>query len=79
MERTIHQYAAADDERPSTNPEDGDPVCGFAPSLAGDFLRGGASAVDDAMVSNDGAWRHSIVKYLRQPSLTRVLHRMLDV
>ena len=23
VERTIHQYAAADDERPSTNPEDG--------------------------------------------------------
>jgi len=24
------------------------------------------------MVSNDGAWRHSIVKYLRQPSLTAI-------
>jgi hypothetical protein len=56
-----------------------DPVCGFAPLLAADFLRNGVGAVEDAVVSNDGRWRHSIVKYLRQPSFTKVLRRMLDV
>lgn len=56
-----------------------DPVCGLAPLLASDFRRSGQQTVEDTEVSNDGAWRHSIVKYLRQPDLTKVLRRMLDV
>jgi hypothetical protein len=55
-----------------------DPVCGLAPRLAGDFLRGGAGAIDDTVVSNEGAWRHSVIKYLRQPDFTKVLRRLLD-
>jgi hypothetical protein len=56
-----------------------DPVCGFEPILAGDFLRSGLSAIKDTAVHNDGTWRHSIVKYLSQRDLTVVLRRMLDL
>jgi len=54
-----------------------DPVCGFDPVLANDFCKGGAAAVEDIAVQNDGAWRHSLTKYLRQPSLCRALREML--
>ena len=56
-----------------------DPVCGVDPALGDDFRRRGLSAVEETMVRNDGKWRHSIVKYLRQPDLARVLRRMLEV
>ena len=55
-----------------------DPVCGFDPILRDDFRSGGQSAVDDVGVQNDGAWRHSATKYLRQPSFTASLRRMLE-
>jgi len=54
-----------------------DPVCGFDPVLANDFCKAGAAAVEDIAVQNDGAWRHSLTKYLRQPSLCRALREML--
>jgi hypothetical protein len=54
-----------------------DPVCGFDPELANDFRRDGAAAIEDLAVQNDGAWRHAIAKYLRQPRLCRALNRML--
>lgn len=54
-----------------------DPVCGFDPRFANDFRRGGAAAVEDSPVQNDGAWRHSITKYLRQPAVCRALRQML--
>jgi hypothetical protein len=54
-----------------------DPVCGFDPVLANDFRRGGASVVEDIEVRNDGAWRHSATKYLRQPAFCTALRRML--
>lgn len=54
-----------------------DPVCGFDPELANDFCKGGAAAVEDIAVQNDGAWRHSIAKYLRQPDFCRALQAML--
>ncbi len=54
-----------------------DPVCGFDPQLANDFRKGGANAVEDVAVQNDGAWRHSITKYLRQREVCRVLRSLL--
>jgi hypothetical protein len=56
-----------------------DPVCGFDPNVANDYCRAGAPAVDDIAVQNDGAWRHSITKYLRQPAVCRALRTMLGV
>jgi hypothetical protein len=54
-----------------------DPVCGFDPELANDFRKSGASAVQDIAVQNEGAWRHSIGKYLHQSSLCNALLGML--
>jgi hypothetical protein len=56
-----------------------DPVCGFDPSLANDFQRAAVSAVMDIAVQNDGAWRHSANKYLRQPAVGRALRDLLGV
>lgn len=56
-----------------------DPVCGFDPLLANDYLKAGAAVVEDIAVQNEGAWRHSITKYLRQPALCQALRRMLRV
>jgi hypothetical protein len=56
-----------------------DPVCGFDPKLANDYCKGGASIVEDVAVQNDGAWRHSITKYLRQPAVAAALRRMLKL
>ena len=56
-----------------------DPVCGFDPVLASDYRKGGQSKVEDIAVQNDGAWRHSITKYLRQKSVATTLRRMLRV
>ncbi len=56
-----------------------DPVCGLVPGLARDFLRNGSSVVEDTAVTNDGAWRHSATKYLRQPALREKLRQMLQL
>lgn len=56
-----------------------DPVCGFDPQLANDYMKGGALAVEDLAVQNDGAWRHSATKYLRQKSFSQALRRMLNL
>jgi len=56
-----------------------DPVCGFDPELANDFRKSGAGTVSDVPVQNDGAWRHSITKYLRQDAFGKVLRRMLEL
>ena len=56
-----------------------DPVCGFDPVLANDYLSGGASRVEDVVVQNDGAWRHSATKYLRQPQFCSALRGMLEI
>lgn len=56
-----------------------DPVCGFDPMLANDYRKGGAAMVEDIVVENGGAWRHSATKYLRQPSFCRALRRMLRI
>jgi hypothetical protein len=54
-----------------------DPVCGFDPELTNDFRKSGAQAVGDIAVQNEGAWRYSIGKYLRQSSLCNALLGML--
>jgi hypothetical protein len=56
-----------------------DPVCGFDPLLANDFLMGGGPVVEDLAVVNPGAWRHSATKYLRQQSFCRALRDMLKL
>jgi hypothetical protein len=56
-----------------------DPVCGFDPVLASDFGQQGRSVVEDLAVQNDGAWRHSATKYLRQPRFCRALRRLLQI
>ena len=56
-----------------------DPVCGFDPKLANDYRKAGKSVVEDIVVQNDGAWRHSITKYLRQPAVAGALRRMLQL
>ena len=55
-----------------------DPVCGFDPILANDYRKRGTAAVDDIAVQNEGVWRHSATKYLRQPSFRSALRRMLE-
>lgn len=54
-----------------------DPVCGFDPKLGNDYLAGGNVRVTDIAVQNDGKWRHSATKYLRQPEFCKALRGML--
>jgi len=54
-----------------------DPVVGFDPRFANDYLRNGAEAVVDIRESNWGEWRHNIVKYLAGPRLRAELKRLL--
>ena len=56
-----------------------DPVCGFDPELANDFQKGSARIIEDIAVQNEGTWRHSITKYLRQPKVIGALRRMLKL
>lgn len=56
-----------------------DPVCGLVPGLAQNYLRNGSLVVEDTAVTNDGAWRHSATKYLRQPALREQLRQMLEL
>lgn len=56
-----------------------DPVCGFDPMLASDFREHDRGVVEDIAVQNDGAWRHSATKYLRQPVFGDSLRRMLGL
>jgi hypothetical protein len=54
-----------------------DVVCAADPRLSSDFRHGGRERVEDIGVGNDGAWRHSIVKYLAQPRVRELLKSML--
>ena len=63
-----------------TNGFDGlDVVCGLDPRLADDYRRAGSDVVVDVSVRNDGAWRHSIGKYLRQSAVRLALRQALGV
>ena len=56
-----------------------DPVCGGPPAwkIAGDFMDAGQERVLDLPATNEGLWRHSAVKYLRQQVLRNELRAML--
>ncbi|HEY6641452.1 hypothetical protein [Povalibacter sp.] len=56
-----------------------DPVCGFDPALANDYRDNDVGTIKDQVVVNDGAWRHSATKYLRQPVFGATLRGMLDL
>lgn len=56
-----------------------DPVCGFDPKFSNDYRKGDAAVVEDIAAQNEGAWRHSISKYLRQPAVCGALKSMLRV
>lgn len=54
-----------------------DPVAGFDPHFANDYLRDGTEAVEDIQEANWGAWRHSITKYLQGRQLRAALTQLL--
>jgi hypothetical protein len=54
-----------------------DPVCGFDAALGPDFRRDGVAQIIDTAVTNEGRWRHSIVKYLRQYAVRQALRDAL--
>ncbi len=56
-----------------------DPVCGLDPTLVNDYERSSQRTVLDQAVENTGLWRHSAVKYLRQPALAQALHSLLKL
>src|ERR1044071_5283390 len=56
-----------------------DPVCGFDAQLANDYRRGGREQIEDIVVQNGGAWRHSATKYLRQPQFAAALRELLQL
>jgi hypothetical protein len=56
-----------------------DPVAGFDPFLENDYRKGDQGTVRDIELQNDGSWRHSMVKYLRQEKLRRNLKDMLGL
>ncbi len=56
-----------------------DPVCGLDPKLANDYRFEGNTRVEDIEIKNDGAWRHSATKYLKQPKFRGALRSMLGL
>lgn len=56
-----------------------DVVCAADPRLASDFRLGGKERIEDIGVSNEGAWRHSIVKYLAQTRVREALASLLGL
>lgn len=55
-----------------------DPVCGFDAAIGPDFCRGGVPQVLDVSVTNEGRWRHGVVKYLRQHAVRQALRQAID-
>lgn len=56
-----------------------DVVCGADPQLANDFRLDGATKITDISVSNDGAWRHAIVKYFARSQVRDTLRELLGL
>jgi pimeloyl-ACP methyl ester carboxylesterase len=56
-----------------------DPVAGFDPAIADEYRQEGTSLIEDINEPNQGAWRHSIVKYLRGPRLRDRLTQLLGI
>ncbi|HEX2721314.1 MAG TPA: hypothetical protein VHM24_00240 [Gemmatimonadaceae bacterium] len=55
-----------------------DPVAGFDPSFADDYLRHGQQSVEDIHEPSWGKWRHSITKYLYGAKLRSRLTELLQ-
>ncbi len=56
-----------------------DPVAGFDPNLANDYLRSGLPAITDISEPNWGRWRHDITKYLSGKKLRAKLAEFLGL
>jgi hypothetical protein len=56
-----------------------DVVCGADPCLANDFQEAKMARIEEFSVINEGAWRHSAVKYLQRRELREVLQRLLGI
>lgn len=56
-----------------------DVVCAAQPEISGDFRANGAPKIVDSIVTNNGAWRHSVVKYLARQETRIILSRMLGL
>lgn len=56
-----------------------DPICGFDPRLANDFLRDGEQAIVDIKESNWGDWRHTITHYLSGPKLRHAIRELAGI
>lgn len=54
-----------------------DVVCGADPELANDYYAASVNKIKDISVTNDGAWRHSIVKYFARDETRHALAEML--
>ncbi|SDX87068.1 hypothetical protein [Nitrosomonas sp. Nm33] len=56
-----------------------DVVCGADPKIANDFCDGGIERIQDLSVTNEGTWRHSVVKYLAHDEVRCALLKMLGL
>lgn len=56
-----------------------DPVCAADPKLASDYRRDKSEVVTDVMVKNDGAFRHPVGKYMRQPVVQDAIRTALGL
>lgn len=54
-----------------------DVVCGGDPRLSNDYCDGNVGRIQDVSVTNDGLWRHSVVKYLARDETRTVLRKLL--
>lgn len=63
-----------------TNITDGlDPVCGVDRNIANDYKRNGEAVITDVSVTNSGAFRHPVDKYLRQPATQEAVRTALGL
>jgi len=56
-----------------------DVVCAADPELANDFRAASVNKIEDISVTNDGAWRHSIVKYFARDEVRGSIAAMLKL
>lgn len=56
-----------------------DVVAGGDPEISNDFCVGGHATIEDKSVMNEGAWRHSIIKYFMREEVRMTLKKMLGL
>lgn len=56
-----------------------DVVAGADPKIANDFCSNGSRRIQDISVTNEGAWRHSIVKYFMRDEVRKTIRDMLNL